>query len=166
MERNHKKIFYLAGLILIFLISTFIIRKNKQHNVPSIKLSDLVLKDLYGNNISMASFNETPLVINFWGTWCGPCRQELPYFEKVSEKYKGQVNFMIISDEPVEKLVKFSEQNKYTFFYVQSQIAFHELGITSVPVTFFYDKNHRLINKTKYALTEDELNKFIIEILK
>src|SRR4051812_17502116 len=123
----NKRPAYLLAIALLLTASAIIIRKAKKNEVPRINLSGIALNDLNGKPVDLAGFAGKPLVINFWGTWCGPCRQELPVFEKVSKKYGGTVNFLFVSDEPVEKLIKFEAENSYPFFYAQSRERFRDL---------------------------------------
>lgn len=101
---------------MILITSFFIAKRLKRNYTPQINLSGIALKDLNGNIVNLANFAGKPLVVNFWGSWCGPCRQELPGFEKAREKYGNQINLVMVSDEQVDKIVKFKEENNYTFF--------------------------------------------------
>src|SRR5438045_7638657 len=130
----NKRRTYLLAIALLLAAVAIVIRKVKKNYVPRIDLSGITIKDLNGKHVDLAAFAGKPLVINFWGTWCGPCRHELPVFDKASKKYGSTVNFLLISDEPVEKLIKFKAENSYPFFYAQSQERFRDLGISSVPV--------------------------------
>lgn len=153
---NNRK-WYLLAIILLLFTSVFLTRKFKKNYAPPIELAAISIKDLNGNIVDLSKLSGKPLIINFWGTWCGPCREELPGFEKVKEAYGDRVNFVMVSDEPLDKIIKFKEANKYTFSFFQLQKTFHDLGITSVPFTYFYDADGGLIYKKKVELSEDEL---------
>ncbi len=156
-----KAFLYLFAVMILLFTSFFIVRKVKKNRIPQINLSALTIKTLEGGAINLESFKGKPMVINFWGTWCGPCRQEMAGFEKVKLKYSEKVNFLMVSDEPVDKLLKFKAANNYTLFYAQSQKPFQELGITSVPFTYIYDATSMLVYKKKDVLSEGELEKVI-----
>lgn len=162
----NKRSLYLMGLVLLLLISIFIVKNVYKNYTPQINLSGLAIKDLNGSIVDLAGFTGKPLVINFWGTWCGPCRQELPGFEKAKKKYGSQVNFLMVSDEPVKKIMKFKAENNYTFFYAQSQKTFHDVGITSVPVTYFYDAKGNLIFKKKDPMNDEVLNEIVEKMIR
>ena len=160
----NKTFLYLFALIVILFTSFLIVRKVKKNRIPQINLSALAIKSLDGVAIDLESLKGKPLVINFWGTWCGPCRQEMAGFEKAKLKYDEKVNFVMVSDEPVDKLLKFKAANNYTLLYAQSQMPFQELGITSVPFTYIYDATGMLVYKKKDVLSEEELEKVIESI--
>lgn len=164
MKPFNKKKFYLIGILFILIASFFIVRKTKKKYSPLIELCSLVLKDLNGKDIALTSFAGKPLVINFWGTWCGPCRKEFPDFEKVKQKYVSQVNFIMVSDEQKDKIEKFRIENNFTFLFAQSPITFDKLGITSVPVTYLYDAKGRLYTKKKETLNEQQLDELVAEL--
>ena len=161
----NKTLFYLGVLVLILLVSWLVVKKLNRNDVPLIAYPQLDLKDLEGNKINFADFSGKPLIINFWGSWCGPCRQEMPGFEKSKQKYGNAVNFLMVSDEPMPKIIKFKQDNPYSFAYAQSIANFRDLGISSVPATYFYSAGGKLISKKKDPLSEDELNQSIDKLL-
>lgn len=73
---------------------------------------DFVLKNVDGEDVSLASFEGKPLVINFWATWCGPCKTEVPWFVEFTEKYRDQgltVVGVSVDDQP-DDIRKFSAE--------------------------------------------------------
>ena len=161
-----KRKIYLSVFILLLFAALYIGERLKQSEVPQLNLSTIVLKDLNGKPINLAAFLGNPMVINFWGTWCGPCRKELPGFNSVKQKYNGRINFVLLSDEPVEQLTAFRDANNYDFLYIQSQKKLNEMGIASVPVTFFYDAKGAFITVKKGDMSERELEVMITGMIK
>lgn len=76
---------------------------------------NLALKDLAGNKHAVSDLRGSIVVINFWATWCAPCREELPLFSRLSEEYSGKkVRFIAVSaDEAKDRanVDKFLNQN-------------------------------------------------------
>ena len=65
----------------------------------------LTLRDLNGNKVRMAEYQGRILVLNFWATWCGPCKEELPRLGQMAERYAGQnVAFVLASIDEQKKL--------------------------------------------------------------
>ena len=78
---------------------------------------DFTVKDLNGREVSLASYRGRPLIINFWATWCGPCKEEIPSLITLAEKYKStQLAILGISvDDTPAELQKFASANKVNY---------------------------------------------------
>jgi thiol-disulfide isomerase/thioredoxin len=159
--KHMKKIFSAIVVALLLVTVIVIARKQRQNRAPRIPAQELLIRDLDGKPVRLSDFHGKPLVVNFWGSWCGPCRQEFPGFEKVRARLSGKVNFLMISDEPVEKIIRFRDANPYGFVYARSEKRFKELGISSVPVSYFYDAEGTLVARQIDPLEEQQLEDFI-----
>lgn len=161
-----KKIIYLLVIILALLTSIFLIKKLPKKDDLKIYLPGLQIKDLEGNLINMSSFTGKPLIINYWASWCGPCREEFLYFEKNYKLYGHKINFLMVSAEFPETIKAFKNANNYTLPLAQSQKQLNELGITSIPVTIIYSAQGNLLSTKTLPLNEAELNKIICDLIK
>lgn len=156
----------LTIVVLLILTGFFIEKKILHRSTPVINLSELVLQDLSGKDIPLSQFANKPLVLNFWGTWCGPCLHEIPGFESAGKKFGDKVTIILISDEPADKIAAFKNKNNYQLLYAHSQIKFDSLHIAAVPVTCFYDAAGKLVVTKKQALDEEEITAAIAGLLK
>ena len=104
---------------------------------------DFVLKDMNGQTIRLADFKGRPMIINFWATWCGPCRAEMPEFVQLAEQYRSK-NLVVLGvsvDDKPDAIKKFAEE--YHLNYPQlvglDQEKFQQTydAIEAVPVTWF-----------------------------
>ncbi len=101
---------------------------------------DFVIKDREGNTVSLSALRGKAVVINFWATWCGPCKVELPDFQNAYEAYGDDVVFLMISlDEKVSTAWDFADKNGYTFpVYEDFQgIAAISYGVSAIPLSIF-----------------------------
>jgi thiol-disulfide isomerase/thioredoxin len=155
----------LLFVVLLIAVGLLIERKIKHNTPPSINAMGLVLQDLNGKEIALKDLADKPMVLNFWGTWCGPCLQEMPGFETVGKQFGDKVNIIMISDELPEKLAAFRQKNNYQLMYAHSPKPFADLGIEAVPVTYFYDGTGKLVAAKKSALNENELAAAIKEVI-
>lgn len=74
------------------------------------------LDDFLGRTHAFAQWKGQILVVNFWATWCAPCREEMPYFSRIATKRKGNgVQFVGISTDPPEAVKSFAEQYRIAY---------------------------------------------------
>lgn len=101
-----------------------------------IVLPDFELSDLDGRKWSPADLKGKVAFINFWATWCGPCRSELPYVQKLREQLKDRKDVVVITlniDEEVGMVVPFMKDNKYNFPTLLAQTFAEQQGVNSIP---------------------------------
>ncbi|MBK7860223.1 MAG: redoxin domain-containing protein [Archangiaceae bacterium] len=105
-----------------------------------------------GETIDSAALKGQPMVLNFWATWCGPCKGEHPVLNWAAAKYKGRVAFYgIVVESEEEATRKWLAEHGEGFpqlYDPKSTIAV-DYGITGVPETYFIDKAGTI--KSKYA---------------
>ena len=112
---------------------------------------DFRLQDLDGRVVMLSDFRGKTVVLNFWATWCPPCREEMPEFQALwDERGTGgsddlvvlAVNFL--RDDTVGAATKFIEANEFTFPVVfdttRGDVA-ARYGVRGLPATFFIDRN-------------------------
>jgi thiol-disulfide isomerase/thioredoxin len=79
-------------LVAALLVAAVPACARKPREVPSAGMPslDFVLTDMDGKRVDLASFKGRPILINFWATWCPPCKAEIPWFIEFAEKYKSE----------------------------------------------------------------------------
>jgi thiol-disulfide isomerase/thioredoxin len=129
-------------------------QKIQQGLVSGAAFPDFSEQDIAGKPLSLANYKGKVVLIDFWATWCGPCRAELPNVVAAYQKYHGQ-GFEIIGislDQDRQKLVDYTKQMKMTwpqFFDGQgwgNKLA-AKYGIDSIPATFLIDGNGKIIGR-------------------
>lgn len=107
---------------------------------------DFTVYDKEGNEITLSSFFGKPILINFWASWCGPCKGEMPDLNTVYGEYKDDVVFLFVnmtdgSRETKEAGAAYIEKEGYDFpvYYDTEQNAAAVYGVTSIPSTVFID---------------------------
>lgn len=110
------------------------------------------LKDLDGKEVSFAQFKGKVVVIDFWATWCGPCRVEIPGYIELQKKYgkDGLVVIGISIDSVAAKVVKkFAEKNgmNYTVLMANDTIVADFGDFTSIPTTFLINREGRIVHQ-------------------
>lgn len=121
------------------------------------------LEDLDGRPVSLAGLRGTPLILNFWSTWCQPCKIEHPYFQDAARAFPGVRFFgMLYGDEP-EKARRFLQQSHAaypTLFDPKDRVAI-DYGVTGVPETFFIDRQGIIVKKVSGVVPPDLLQEMI-----
>jgi len=123
--------------------------KEKTDKQEYYEAPDFTLQNLDGEMVSLSDYRGKVVFINFWATWCGPCRHEVPAFVELQEEY-GRDKLIILGislDQGDLSVVKeFSEQYKinYEILYGTPQVVTDYGGIRSIPTTYVVDADGRL----------------------
>lgn len=129
---------------------------------------DFTVLDGDGNECRLSDFEGKPVILNFWASWCGPCKSEMPDFQEAYEKYGGDIQFMMVnctdgSRETVDTAKAFITDAGYTFpvFFDTTYEAASIYGASSIPMTFFIDTAGDLVAYGTGALDADTLQRGI-----
>ena len=108
---------------------------------------DFTMTDANGNEVALSSLVGAPTVLNFWASWCVPCCDELPAFQKMYDQYGTQVNFVMLNvggkGDTVAVVQKFYQDHGYTFplYFDESGDGATLFGVTSIPETVFLNES-------------------------
>lgn len=111
-----------------------------------------ILEDLDGKKIDFKTFRGKVVFLNFWATWCGPCKEEMPSMEALYQKFKER-NFVFLTIsvdyEEKKKVKEFINKHRYTFpVLIDSKCITLDLyGIKGIPTTILIDKKGRMIGR-------------------
>ena len=110
-----------------------------------------------------------PILLNFWATWCGFCKQEMPDLQNLYEEYKDKVDFLMInSGESKEIADSFISKEGYSFpiGYDEQGLIANRFNFVGFPTTIIIDKNKNISNYIIGARSKSQFKEYIEEVLK
>jgi cytochrome c biogenesis protein CcmG/thiol:disulfide interchange protein DsbE len=130
---------------------------------------DFVLKDMNDKPLNLASYKGKVVVLNFWATWCGPCKQEIPAFVELYDQYKDK-GFVIVGvsiDDSPEQLRAFTREwrMQYPIAQMQSDIESSYGPFFGIPTTFFIARDGSICTKHLGPSTKEQFEREIKALL-
>ena len=133
-----------------------------------VQAPDFTVYTADGKAVKLSEHFGQPIVLNFWASWCPPCKGEMPIFAAAYEENREDITFMMINlvdgqRETQEKGAKYIEENGFTFpvYYDIQQDAASTYGIMSIPITLFLDREGYLVTGARGAVNEEMLQEGI-----
>lgn len=124
--------------------------KNIGVNIGNIA-PDFILKDMKGQKVRLSDLKGKKVMINFWATWCPPCRQEMPEIEKFFQEQKGDIEILAINIDggAPKNVADYIKKMKLTFPVVlDEQDKVNEMyKVITIPTTFLIDEKGVIVNK-------------------
>lgn len=140
-------------------------------------LIDFTLTDQYGKTHTLSAYQGKTVFLNFWATWCKPCRAEMPAIQKIYESYQANGDDSVVilgiaapnygGEKTVDGIAGFLAQNGYTYpvlMDVKGQI-FQKYGVYSYPTTFMITKDGKIFGYASGQLNESTMRRIIEQTL-
>ncbi|PEF39904.1 alkyl hydroperoxide reductase [Bacillus sp. AFS094228] len=130
------------------------------------KAPNFSLKTLDGKQVELSDYKGKKVMLNFWATWCPPCKKEMPDMEKYTQLAGDDVVVLAVNIDPENDVQAFVEDNGITFTIpLDSQSAKNPVNerykILSIPTTYFIDKKGIIRNKVISAMTLKDMERNI-----
>jgi peroxiredoxin len=130
------------------------------------KAPNFSLKTLDGKQVELSDYKGKKVMLNFWATWCPPCKKEMPDMEKYTQQAGDDVVVLAVNIDPENDVQAFVEDNGITFTIpLDSQSAKNPVNerykILSIPTTYFIDKKGIIRNKVISAMTLKDMERNI-----
>ena len=122
------------------------------------------LTDLSGKTVRFEDLLDKPVFVNFWATWCPPCRAELPDIQELYKQYHDKVHFLLLSDEPPGKVKAFAQKHHYQDLpFYRYTFTTSDFATKSIPATFILSKKGKvvLIKKGAARWDSDKVKKLL-----
>ena len=143
----------------------------------AIPAPDFVLKDQYGNTHTLSDYEGKTIFLNFWATWCPPCRAEMPDIQKLYESYSQEGDNALIvlgvaaplmgQEKSEEEIAAFLEENGYTYPVLMDTEweLFGQYGIYSFPTTFMIDREGNVYGYLSGQMTYEIMESIVSQTM-
>ena len=130
------------------------------------------LKDTTGKKVSLSDYRGKAVVLDFWATWCAPCKVEIPWLAKLHDQYASQgLEILGVSEDDLDKddqkaLLKEKQEItdaasklgiNYPVLFDENEVAKPYGGVDALPTTFFVDRNGKVVAATVGLVDRDEI---------
>jgi peroxiredoxin len=131
---------------------------------------DFTLQSLEGKTVRLSDFRGKPVVLNFWATWCGPCKIEMPWFVDLQKQYgPAGLQFLGVAmdDASTKDIAEFAESMKvnYPILIGKDTVGDAYGGVQFLPETFFIDREGKVVDKVFGLKGRGEIEDAIKKIL-
>ena len=134
----------------------------------AIQAPNVTILDASGKEVQLQSLVGKPIILNFWASWCPPCKQEMPDFEAAYKKYGTDIQFMMVNmtdggRETIATAEKYIASQGYSFpvYFDTKQEAAIEYGVSAIPTTYFINAQGHIIAYAAGAITAQHLEQGI-----
>ena len=184
MEKTYKilKILIAVLLVCVVAVSFRVLTGNNAvpEGIPATEETtenpnaapNFTVYDIDGNPVMLSNFQGKPVILNFWASWCGPCKAEMPDFEEAYQVYGQDIHFVIVNltdgrSETLESASGYVAQMGYTFpvYYDTSMEAAYAYGVRSIPMTCFIDTDGIIVGGQVGMLSGEALEENITALL-
>ena len=182
MNNSTYKLIVTVLVLVIVIGGSVLLYRNLQDSVdlgtaiPSHPVSEdaapgFTVTDAEGNEVKLSDFRGKGVVLNFWASWCGPCKSEMPHFQEAYEQYGEKVHFLMVNmsaafGDTQADAEQVLADGGYTFpvYYDTKAECAYGYGITGIPVTVFIDADGMIVSYKTGMISQADLQRRILTI--
>ena len=144
-------------------VEMLVLPQEQHAMLTGLAAADFQLKSVSGEPVRLSDLRGSVVVLDFWATWCGPCREELPIVEKLRTEFAGKVQFLGINDEDRGTVAGFLKKHDYQLSVLMDgrKDVHRQYGIRSIPQLFVIDREGVIRQHYVGGRSEDALRKAI-----
>lgn len=153
VKRNPLILFFVGALVAVMLFAGIRTARNNRtnnHGLMGEVAPDFDLTSLDGSSVKLSSLRGKAVLLNFWATYCGPCKVEMPWFVELQKEY-GPQGFQIVGvamdDASTDDIAKFTKEMgvNYPILLGKEAVGLSYGGVNVLPTTFFLDRSGKVI---------------------
>ena len=140
--------------------------------IPVIPAPDFTLTDQYGETHTLSDYQGQTVFLNFWATWCGPCKMEMPDIQALYEEWDENAGDLVVlgvagpgigQEGSAEDIAAFLEENGYTYPVVMDDTGtlFYQYGISAYPTTFMIDPEGNVFGYVQGAVSREIMDDIV-----
>ena len=140
--------------------------------IPVIPAPDFTLTDQYGETHTLSDYQGQTVFLNFWATWCGPCKMEMPDIQALYEEWDENAGDLVVlgvagpgigREGSAEDIAAFLEENGYTYPVVMDDTGtlFYQYGISAYPTTFMIDPEGNVFGYVQGAVSREIMDDIV-----
>ena len=143
---------FLIPVVALAALCTISFATRHQDQAPPVPLGksapDISVKTLDGKMVKLSSLRGKPVFLDFWATWCGPCRMSLPHTQKLAADHGKDITVLAISAEDVKTIQSFMKDNKYSYpaYRDPKNDAMTKYNVQGIPTFVVIDKDGNLVD--------------------
>jgi peroxiredoxin len=124
---------------------------------------DFTLTDLAGKEVKLKDYRGKKVMLNFWATWCPPCKAEMPAMEKIYQQKSSEIEILAINLDPQNDVSGFVNENQLSFPVLldKNGATQHAYSIISIPTTFIIDEKGIITKKHIGSMTLEQMEEII-----
>ncbi|MGA8736779.1 MAG: TlpA disulfide reductase family protein [Terriglobales bacterium] len=177
MKRDPFVIVVVAVVVALMLVFGFKLARHSPQaaSVGNVQMKsgiapDFALQSLDGKTVRLSDFRGKPVVLNFWATWCGPCKIEMPWFVDLQKEYgPAGLQFLGVAmdDASAKDIAEFAESMKvnYPILIGKESVGDAYGGVQFLPETFYIDRDGKVVDKAFGLKGRGEIEEAIKKIL-
>lgn len=177
VKRNALVFVVLVAAILGMLAAGKYLDRTRKHgplkmvgNVKGVQAPDFDLATLDGRRVKLSDFRGKAVLLNFWATWCPPCKIEMPWFEDLQKQY-GKDGLVVLGvamdDTDPPKIAEFAHEMgvNYQVLLGTDQVSDDYGNVQYLPTTFYVDRNGIIVDKAPGLFSREEIENDVKKIL-
>ena len=140
--------------------------------IPVVPAPDFTLTDQYGESHTLSDYQGQTVFLNFWATWCGPCKMEMPDIQALYEAWDENAGDLVVlgvagpnigREGSAEDIAAFLEENDYTYPVVMDDTGalFYQYGISAYPTTFMIDTEGNVFGYVQGAVSREIMDDIV-----